>query len=802
MSGNAESATATGRGIRRALVRYGRLGRVGWFGTVHETLLARGDAVVVLTALGEWSGVVLRVQGPDQTQPVSMSGELVRPLSDEDEAAAGRSHRVARQVLEHAAAELAAFESTGAEQRLGRGEASTPAGTSILGADVSLCGRFAMVEFAGRGGAALGPAAVRLADAVGLERVQWVGAASLGVVDTDQEPHEVGGGNGGGGDVSGGRGGDAERQAAGPDPRTEALGIAELLRTTDETEVAKHARRRRERLGMIGAYSQKVRSESSKPPIEQRPDEQRPGEQRPDEAEPAREGSAREGSAREAPKRRWMIRVRATAGGILAGQLERLAELAVCYGDGSLRLTMRQGLQMHGVTLGSAAEVIRQVEGLAMTTRGSCGNVLRNVTCCPLQPRTPAAATARRLAVSIGRDWLPQAQWLSAVVEPEEASGATSGATSGASSVTDIERDAAYPHGYLPHKWKVGIATPEDNCIDVLTGDIGLIVHQRNDADAVVDCYVGGSLAYRPGMVASEAMLAEPLGRVSLSDVHCLLNGLAGLHREVTGERSRHWRRLKYLVRRLGAAELARILQEREGRGGLISPIPADGLPQWTAHPRWTRQDDGRWTRVVEVAGGRLRFGPGDPREGWLRLCRMGRAMRIGPRHSLVIEGIEQSRRQEVDEIIAGPLSQAVDGEGAPAPRVLACVALPTCPLAIAEAERDLPSWRRAVGSVAGDAALIATGGDMGRLTVAVSGCSNGCSHPLTAAIGIVAESPRQFRVFVGGDGRRMGSSIGTIAEPAELAALVTDVAARFRAEQEEGESFSRWWERHRREAR
>lgn len=452
---------------------------------------------------------------------------------------------------------------------------------------------------------------------------------------------------------------------------------------------------------------------------------------------------------------------------------------------------------MHGVVVGSAAEVIREAEGLALTTRGSCGNVLRNVTCCPLRPRTAAAATARQLATAIARDWLPRAEWLSAVVEPAEATGDCW--------TGDIERDTAYPEGYLPHKWKVGVATAEDNCIDVLTGDVGLVVHQQDGTAAFVDCYVGGSLAYRPAVVGSEAMLAEPLGRVRLADIESVLQGLAGLHRELVGQRSRHWRRLKYLVRRLGSGELAGMLEERAGRRGMFSSIPtADSLPQWNEHPRWMRQIDGSWTRMVGVAGGRLRFGAEDPGESWLRLCRLGESLRIGPRHSLVVEGIAASRRQEVDSLLAGPLLQATDGEAGGdmrgdsggTMRVLTCVALPTCPLAVAEAERDLPVWRRAIESVAHDAAQIATEPGARRLTVAVSGCSNGCSHPLTAAIGVVAESPRRFRVFVGGNGCRMGSSLGTIAGPAELAGLVTGVAEQFRAEQEEGESFSEWWKR------
>lgn len=768
------------RGIRRALVRYGRLGRVGWFGTIHDVPLARGDAVVVLTPLGEWPGTVLQSQavvsqGQSAAQPPPLSGELLRRLNDEDRAACARSQEKVRQLLEGAVAEL-----HGEPGDSVAGAPERQPSTSILGADVSLCGRCGIVEFAGRGGAALGPAAVRLATAVALERVQWMEAGAvgadgeLGKIAIDEETAQPGAT--GGGASPGGR----------DDRGDSAMSVAELLRSRDAAAVGRSARGDRERLGMIGAYVQKVRE----PRMVREP-------QRPHEPAP---GAARKIDA--GPQRRWMIRVRPTAGGILLGQLERLAELAVRYGDGSLRLTMRQGLQMHGVALGSAAEVIRHVEALAMTTRGSCGNALRNITCCPLQPRTAAAATARQLANAIARAWLPQADWLSMVVEADEPAGANP---------RDSERDLAYPEGYLPHKWKIGIATAEDNCVDVLTGDIGLIVQQTRGGTAVIDCYAGGSLAYRPGVIGSEAMLAEPLGRVRLADLDAVLRGLAGIHREMTGQRSRHWRRLKYLVRRLGAEELAGMVETRAGRGGLFSPLPPGGPQPWNEHPRWMRQIDGSWTRTIAVAGGRMRFGPGGPGENWLRLCRFGKALRIGPRHSLVVEGIETSRREEVDELLAGPMAEAIDGEtsgetirdAGARTRVLACVALPTCPLAIAEAERDLPLWRRAVQGAADDAAKIArtaaqdtSSGDAGALAVAVSGCSNGCSHPLTAAIGVIAESPRRFRVFVGGDGRRMGINVGTIGGPAELGVLLRQLGGRYRAEQEEGESFSRWWER------
>lgn len=807
MNDERESGAAAERTIRRLLVRYGRSGNVAWFGTVHDLPTERGDAVVVLTALGEWSGIVLRGDAPsggspsplgrsDSPQdaapksPPPLSGELLRRLSDSDRQGIAAAHHRSSELAERARQEIS--QEAAAAQGIGPGAPRPAPAVTVIDAEVSLCGRFGIVWFAGRGSAALGPAATRLAAAFGLERVQWLAlespvAAIEESIDTAAAESQL---------AAAPAHQQPAFQQAGLNQTAQAQPIAgaamalRALCATESGELGRVARQAREPLGMLGAYSQKIRDE---PSVEKR-------------------------SQTASPRRRWMLRMRATAGGVTVGQLEQLALLAMRYGDGSLRLTMRQGLQMHGVVPGSGGEVLRAIESLAMTTRGSCGNVFRNVTCCPHSPRSPAALAARQLAATVTQQWLPRAEWLSWVIDAE--GHGDSAAEFEAENSDRLELDAAYPQGYLPHKWKLGVATAEDNCIDVLTNDVGLIVRCEGSSErASVDCYVGGSLAYRPGVTGSVAMLAEPLGRVAMADVSEVLRSLTEVHRQVSTAGSRHWRRLKYLVRRVGVRELTERIEHAVGRSGILSPITGEPLPARSGHPPWTLQMDGLWTRTIEVVGGRLRFGDDQPASQheanqhkgaeWLRLCRFGRGMRIGPRHSLVIDGIEAKHKAAVDALIAGPLAEyAAEPSGAESstepgspprtPRVLACVALPTCPLAVAEAERTAAEWRRALEPVVGDLAHIAATGNHRDVTVAISGCTNGCSHPLTSTVGIVAESPGRFRIFAGGDGRSLGVSLGTVAGPMELAALVRTAAERFRQGREDCEGFIDWWSRDR----
>jgi sulfite reductase (ferredoxin) len=618
----------------------------------------------------------------------------------------------------------------------------------VIDVDVSLGLRTAVIQFAGRGTAALGPLGVRLADRFGVARIQWLSIAdsspsilSDGDCETASQPR-----------------GEKTIAAAGQSPLPADLPTAAQLRSIlrgDQGERwESQARRYRAPIGLAGLYLQKMR-----------------------------QGPAR---------RRWMIRLKATGGRLTAGQWRGLVDVADSLAGSTLRLTMRQGLQLHAILPENALPVLEAIDRLALTTAGSCGNSLRNVTCCPWPAASAAARLANQVASQVAHRWLPRAAWLQwqLVDETSEAD-----AESEIESHGDQQRDVAYPRGYLPHKWKIGVATANDNCINVLSNDLGLVVGIDGEKP-YVDLYVGGSLAYRPGKLGSFARLAVPLGRIALADLEIVIEALMQLHMTHARDNdaddhrpgaatrtARHHQRLKYLVQRLGTEGIAEWLENHLRRDRLFQlaahrlPPVADG----EMHRQFESGGAGRMHVAIEVAGGRIDCA-GARRDAWSQLFGLGEAIRIGPQHTLILEAVSPRDRGKLEALLAGPLATAAwianPKSDVLIRRTVACVALPTCPMAVDEAERHQRKWTEASNQVAGLIRQICGHRDDQPLSVAVSGCSNGCSQPLTVDLGVVAEAKGRFRVFVAGTGRRLGHSVGIIDGPEQLPRLVRQFAA------------------------
>lgn len=715
-------------------------GRVGWFGTIHQWQIVRGDQVVVLTDTGRWSGEVLGQQ-ENRSVPHNYvpAGEVVfvYPVASRDSNAAPSTHfaqehlaagrlamlllNAAHQWLSNQISELHRA-SPGDLRRHNAQRHFDPSQITILDCEVSLDGDVGVILFLGDAVPALGVAASTLCEQVGLARVQW-----LSVIDIPRElPHSV-----------------PINNEAPSDQQQYWLDLAKGIASNDRTQIERVARQRRLELGLLGTYLQKRRQPHGEP----------------------------------SSIRQWMVRVKATAGGLTKGQFEKLAELAVKFGDGTIRLTMRQGLQLHGVTSQQPRELLRAIHDLALTTQGSCGNTVRNVTCCPFLPTTASAIAARELAGELGRRWLPQSHWLEWLMDPHDAEPSSA-------------HDTAYVDGYLPHKWKIGVATNEHDCVNVRVNDLGLIVRADTDQRCWVDCYVGGSVSYRPDDEQRIASLAAPLGSISREHLEPVVAALMKMHREQITAGPRPSQRLKSLVMAKGISEIADYVQKTVQFRDLFRPCGnLQDLPE-RQHPRWSKNDHGTWTAAFPIRGGRLRFandrfandekGSEQPLSEWLRLMRLSQRVRIGPQHSIVLEEISQRDRAEVEQIVSQSiLSKQIVAESSIAcNRVITCVSFPTCPFALGEAERAELAWREAVAQceIAMRKLLFAIRGvktDGRPLIVALSGCPHGCSQPLLADVGIVAESTDKYRVFLGGGPTQLAKPLCNVQGPHQLAEMI-----------------------------
>jgi sulfite reductase (ferredoxin) len=457
-----------------------------------------------------------------------------------------------------------------------------------------------------------------------------------------------------------------------------------------------------------------------------------------------------------------MVRVSIPGGALTAEQYLLLDRMADEAGDGGLRITSRQDIQFHRVRKPDLKTLIRTLNDNLLTTLAACGDVVRNVVCCPLAP--PAIT---QLAQTLSRAFKPTTRayyeiWLNG----EKAAAAES------------EEEPLYGAAYLPRKFKIGITPRGDNCVDVYTNDVGIV-----PVDGGYALLVGGGLGMSMGVKATHPRLADPLGTVASELLAETVRAIISIHRDYGNRTNRKLARLKYVIEEWG---LERFRAELESRLG--SPLgPVEPLT-WTNsadHLGWIPRADGTFVLGLPIPSGRIR---GDVRSGLRALVeRFQTDVCLTPQQNLLLAGIAAADREEASGIaaangirLAGELPPVVRG-------ALACVALPTCGLALTEAERALPEM---IAEIHAAMAEVGLGGDS--ISVRVTGCPNNCVRPYTAEIGIVGRSVDLYAILLGAShvGTRLGSVFAENVPRGELAERLLPVLRRYSEQRQRAESF------------
>ena len=440
----------------------------------------------------------------------------------------------------------------------------------------------------------------------------------------------------------------------------------------------------------------------------------------------------------------FMVRIKAPGGGGFdARQWAALDDASERFADGTLRITSRQGVQYHGVVGGTLGPLVRHLnrEYRSGATLGACGDVNRNVMCSPVEGLDPEFATGgQELARAIAEELAPRSSAYFQVFASDDA-GRNAG---------PINADEPlYGRHYLPRKFKIGIAHPTDNSIDVLTQDVGLVpiaVDGRADG-SVWDLYTGGGLGLTHNNPQTAALLGLHLGRIRREQVVPAAKAIAILQRENGERRDRRQARWKYTIRRLG---VDKVKAELRGRFGIAIedsvPVP---LPPLQLFLGWHRQRDGRHFYGIPVENGRIRA-------GLRRAVRdavetLGLTVRMTAQQDLLLCGVAE--REALERIL--------DAHGVARPEsisrvrrlAMACPAKPTCGLAMTEAERVLPGYVDEIEAAGlGDVDVV----------IRMTGCPNNCARPSTAEIGIYGYGKNDHVVLVGGsrEGTRIAQTL------------------------------------------
>jgi len=474
-----------------------------------------------------------------------------------------------------------------------------------------------------------------------------------------------------------------------------------------------------------------------------------------------------------------MVRTAIPGGALTAEQYLAMDDLCGALGNGTLRITTRQGLQYHFIAKADLKPLLSTLNSHLVTTLGACGDVVRNTMCCPAPLADRDASGVQDLAGEIARRFRPKTSaYYQLWMDGERAASAP------------VPGDEPlYGASYLPRKFKMAIAFPGDNCVDLLTNDLGLLPVLDGDGRArAFTVVVGGGMGKSHTDATTYPRLADPLTTVGADEVLEVLEAVVIVQRDHGNRADRDHARLKYLVGSWGIDRFRAAVVAQLGRPlPAPEPVVLDGADD---HLGWHPQGDGRWFLGVKVENGRIADRPDGVRvRSGLRAVveRYSPGIRFTPREDVLLTGIAEADREAVAALLAG--HGVVPAEHwVPVKRnSFACPALPTCGLALTESERALPAVLDELHAELGDLGL----GDLDA-HVRMTGCPNGCARPYTAEIGLVGRGKRSYDIHLGGEpvGIRLNSIFAENVPRPELVNVLRPVLAAYRDRGLPGESF------------
>jgi sulfite reductase (ferredoxin) len=436
----------------------------------------------------------------------------------------------------------------------------------------------------------------------------------------------------------------------------------------------------------------------------------------------------------------FMLRIKCPAGGRLSPkQWLALDAAADEYADGTIRITSRQAIQYHHVYGPSLAPLVRHLnrEYREGGTLAACGDVNRNVMGSPIDGLDPACdPRGSELAEAIAEALAPRTSaYFQAFLSDENGSART-----------PINPDEPlYGEYYLPRKFKVGIAHPSDNAVDLRTQDVGFL---PVDPDGeVFDLWSGGGLGMTHNKPETAPLLGEYLGRVRRDQVVDAVRAIATLQKENGERKDRRQARWKYTIRRIGLDAVRKELRDRfEIALEDAEPRP---LPPMELHHGFHEMRGGGGWYGISVESGRLK---GPQRKAVRAVVEaFGCDVRLTPQQDLLLVGVPDAR--SVEEIFRKHFAMLPEEVSIARRNAMACPAKPTCGLAMTDAEGVLPEYLDAIEEHGlGDIDVV----------IRMTGCPNMCARPPTAEIGIYGYGKNDHVVLVGGsrEGTRIAHTL------------------------------------------
>jgi sulfite reductase (ferredoxin) len=479
-----------------------------------------------------------------------------------------------------------------------------------------------------------------------------------------------------------------------------------------------------------------------------------------------------------------MVRSRVTGGALSAEQM--LAELQISddLGDGTMRLTTRQAIQHHGILKSDLKELMQRIHQVKMSSLGACGDVNRNVMCCPAPYNDGIHAQIHELAQQLSDHFLPHSGayyeiWLKDLAGGDKELVASAG--------PQEEDEPIYGKTYLPRKFKTAIALPHDNCIDIYTNDLGYLAVIQDGKIIGYNVSVGGGMGTTPAIKRTFPALAKRMAFVTPEQAIKVGEMVVKVQRDFGNRADRKVARLKYLINDWGVDKFRAKVEEYLGEK-LPDCHPTE-VHDYPDHMGWEEQGDGRWFYGLNIENGRIKDDEHTQLKSAIReIARTLKPdMRITAHQSLLFTNIAADARKELESIFKKHKIKTSDQFSETRRWSMACVAWPTCGLAITESERALPGVIDEL-----EAELNRLGLADEKMTIRMTGCPNGCARPYNADIGLVGKAKDAYTVYLGGAflGTRLAFVFMDKCGREELVPTLVKVFELFKEQRQPKESF------------
>ena len=502
-----------------------------------------------------------------------------------------------------------------------------------------------------------------------------------------------------------------------------------------------------------------------------------------------------------------MVRTRQTGGIVPASQYRIYDELSGRFANGTLRITSRQTFQFHGVAQKGVGNLIKSINEALSSTLATCGDVNRNVTA-PSNPPVDAITQAiEDDAFTLTRALLPKTTayhsiWVDGVqldlglgekiakvrasvdqanpYLPPPADHDDNGAPT----------DSLYGKTYLPRKFKTGFALPPNNDVDIFTNDMGFVAIVEGGKLAGYNLLVGGGLGTSHGNKATYPRLADVIGFVTREQIVAVGEAVIKIHRDWGDRTDRRHARIKYVLQEKGVAWFKAELAQRLG-----APLPPARPFLFKGQGDafgWTRQADGHWFLGLFVETGRIKDA-GDYRlKTALRKIaeQFAPTFRLTATQNLILSDVKETDKDALEKVLRDHGCGIVFDPGLVKGRGMACPALPTCGLSLAESERFFPTLLAKLEEAQAEAGF---GGE--ELVVRMTGCPNGCARPYNAEIGFVGKAPGKYNVMLGGnrEGTRLARLFKESVLADEIPSVIGTLFRQYAGERRSGQAFGDW---------